>query len=87
MPLTQDTPILPGRLRRALGLRAEPLGDGWWLVTGGQSPHVVTTEPEPDCGCRDFLARKVTCKHMLATQLAVLDAELRAALRALVEGR
>jgi hypothetical protein len=76
--------ISPRRLARALALEAESLGDGRYLVTGGQSPHVAALEPEPDCGCRDFLARKRICKHLLAVRLAVLEPEMRAALRGLL---
>jgi predicted nucleic acid-binding Zn finger protein len=78
--------IDPGRLSRAVHLRAERQGDVW-IVTGGAAPHVVR-EVILDgtvCDCLDAISlRGWPCKHRMACALAVLDEELLAGLRTLV---
>ncbi len=71
--------VEPGRLRKALWLRAEPEPDGVWRVNG----HVVTAER---CDCRDHAVRgaAILCKHRLAVRLAALGPEILDGLRALV---
>lgn len=62
------TVLDPGRTRRALSLRVEPLIDGEYVVSGGREPHTVTTSTRPwACDCRDATYRPdVRCKHTTA---------------------
>ena len=74
--------VEPGRLVRAVHLEVGEIGGGQWTVTGGRQTHLVTTEA---CDCIDSeMHPNVECKHRLAVRLAVLPAEIREALRALV---
>ncbi len=58
----------PRRVRRALELHTEDLGDGSYLVTGGAAPHVVQRGV---CDCPDeHYGRSGACKHRLAVYLA-----------------
>jgi len=73
----------PARLARAVHLRAEPLGQGLWRVTGGDAPHLVDIETG-SCDCVDYRLLGTRCKHVLAVRLAVLEPETRGALRDVV---
>lgn len=74
--------IDPARVARAVCLEVELIGDGRFLVTGGAGPHVTDGAT---CDCADHQLRGNVCKHLLAVRLAVLEPDLRAAIRALVE--
>ena len=59
------------RLERSLGLSAQRVGDGRYLVTGGRDRHWVDlyTSYHPRCDCGDHLWRETICKHILAALL------------------
>ena len=78
----------PARVRRALSLHVEQLGDGVFRVSGGREPHSVTTSELPwECDCRDAAYRHdVRCKHTTAVYLAQrLHPSVRDALRRATE--
>jgi hypothetical protein len=60
--------IDPGRLQRAVHLDVELLGDGRYLVTGGEAGHVVDPDGE-GCDCIDY-GRRHYCKHTLRVSLS-----------------
>lgn len=59
------------RLERSLGLSAERVENGRYLVEGGREPHWVDlhTANHPRCDCADHLWRDALCKHILAALL------------------
>jgi hypothetical protein len=79
MTTTKRKPIEEGRLRRALDLKCDRIGSGGWMA-GGR-----LVDEQTGCQCQDRTLRGETCKHELATRLAVLDAPLLDALSALVD--
>jgi len=65
------------RLERALELHVEPLGEGWFRVSGHAEPHHVNLrDPDHVCDCGDVIwrhappRRVVRCKHELACRLS-----------------
>ena len=81
-----------GRLERALSLRAFPLGDRRFVVTGGDESHHVDLDPNAavPCDCGDLAwhgrPQEGPCKHVLRARLAEGDARVLLAVAALVEG-
>ena len=59
------------RLERSLGLTAERVSYGRFLVSGGRDKHWVDlhTARHPRCDCGDHLWRETICKHILAALL------------------
>lgn len=75
------TTVDPARLARAVHLEAERVGGGVWCVGEWRVDGATGA-----CNCPDALYRPRTpCKHSIACRLAVLDDELREALRTLIE--
>lgn len=70
--------IEPERVRRALQLEAERIGEGRWIING----HLV--DPAYGCECDACLHRGVRCEHELRAALDELDDELLQALGELV---
>jgi hypothetical protein len=76
----------PARLERSLGLQVRRVGEGRYLVTGGQEPHWVDlyTRRLPLCDCGDHLWRERICKHILAVMLREGDEQVIGAIARLV---
>jgi hypothetical protein len=60
-----------GRVERGVQLECDPIGDGRYRVTGGDSDHWVdlVSRDHPRCDCGDYLWRDVICKHIVAAML------------------
>ncbi len=58
----------PYRLKRSLDLKVDVKGRDQWLVSGGSDDHVVERFAGFECDCKDFLARRADCKHILAVK-------------------
>jgi helicase len=69
--------IDPYRLRRALDLTIQAVGDSSYRVTGGLEPHTVDLDQARlHCDCVDA-SHGVECKHMLAVRFHRGDQHLR----------
>ena len=66
-----DEKIEEGRLERGVQLEAEPVSDGRYKVTGGDTDHWVDliSRDHPRCDCGDYLWRDAICKHIIAARL------------------
>lgn len=63
------TAIDPGRLGRALNLKARRTAPGCFEITGGAESHQVKLTLGW-CDCRDHGRNGTTCKHILAARIA-----------------
>jgi hypothetical protein len=76
---TQNPPVDPYRLRRALELRVDHLSAEVVRVSGGTEPHTVSVTESAfrkrsySCDCADFSKGHPQCKHVLRARLALHD--------------
>jgi hypothetical protein len=86
MSRTNETEIEMGRVERGVQLECEPIGDGRYRVTGGNSVHWVDliSHDHPRCDCGDYLWRETICKHIIAARLREGDEQVLTQVGALV---
>ena len=71
MKRIEEAEIEMGRVERGVQLECEPVGDGRYKVTGGDTAHWVDliSRDHPRCDCGDYLWRDAICKHIIAARL------------------
>lgn len=67
-----------GRVERGVQLECEPIGEGRYRVTGGNTVHWVdlVAHDHPRCDCGDYLWRDAICKHIIAARLREGDEQV-----------
>ena len=78
MSWTNEDVMEMGRVERGVQLECEPVGDGRYRVTGGNTVHWVDliARDHPRCDCGDYLWRDAICKHIIAARLREGDEQV-----------